>query len=77
MWCEDPKKVPRKRAPKAVHGAAIREEGPRQQGGGDAAKQPEGVGGDQDEPPSRDALKVHMCCLHTDTFINSFFGVLD
>eukprot|EP00752_Nemacystus_decipiens_P002723 g2542.t1 len=64
VWCEDPKKVPRKMAPKAVHGAAIRQEGPRQEGG-DAAKKPAaGAGGEGEggEEPSRDALKVKGRC---------------
>lgn len=52
VWCEDPKKVPRKVAPKAVHGAAIRQEG------ADAAKQPGPAGGEDGAEPVRDALEV-------------------
>eukprot|EP00903_Cladosiphon_okamuranus_P012434 g11649.t1 len=66
VWCEDPKKVPRKAALKAVHGAAIRREGLRQEREG-AAKQPgEGAGagaaGEAEEEPSRDARKVKGRC---------------
>lgn len=49
MWCEDKKKVPRKFAPKAVHGAEI-----RQQDGGIE----KGEGADAKE--SRDARKVRL-----------------
>lgn len=60
MWCEDPKKVPRKFAPKAVHGAAVRQGGSRREGA-DAAKEP-GTGGKGGAKPSRDALEVRIAC---------------
>ena len=57
MWCPDGKKVPRKFAAKAVHGADIRSGGGS--GGGAAAAAGAGAGGGEDNAEtSRDAAKV-------------------
>lgn len=57
MWCEDPKKVPRKFRPKDVHGADIRKQGSRTESAG--KQESEGRGETEgDTGASQDATKV-------------------
>ncbi|CAN0228257.1 unnamed protein product [Pylaiella littoralis] len=61
VWCEDPKKVPRKFPPKDVHGADIRTQGSPEEVPG---KQPSEARGDEDgeAETSRDAAKMKGRC---------------
>lgn len=67
VWCEDPKKVPRKFAPKAVHGADIRaggSEGAVKPGGaGESGGPTPGAEGEGADGDSRNAAKVRACGL--------------
>lgn len=56
MWCEDPKKVPRKFRPREVHGADIRKQGSRTESAG---KEQSGATGEAGN--SQDAAKVCVC----------------